>query len=143
MLTGKCPEGWHPWVPLSCPSGAAEHPVGCFPGGSMSRRALSQGVRVRGFFEALLNILHPWRVTHLPQASAACFFLLLLLLLPTACLRAASPNSALPGLKASPAAFYWVGVRRTPVHLLLSGASENLSFILTEVLLAAAPCREG
>lgn len=49
----------------------------------------------------------------------------------------------LPGLKASPGAFYRVGVEETLVHLLLSRASGNLPFVLTAVLLAAAQCQEG
>lgn len=85
----------------------------------MRGRAPSQGAHVQGVFEALLSVLHPRRITSVLQASAACLFFFLLLLLPMAYLRAASPDLALPGLKASPAAFYWVGVRGTLVHLLL------------------------
>lgn len=84
----------------------------------------------------------------LPQAAATCLFLLLLLLflfllllLPTACLRAASPDPALPGPNASPAALYRVGVRGTLVHLLLS--AQSLPVTLTAVLLPAAQCRQG
>lgn len=108
----------------------------------MKGRAPSWGAHGQGVSEGPFSILHPWRVTSLLQAPTVCLLLLLLillLLLPMA----GEQHLLVPGLTASPAACDRVGVGGTPVHLLLSGASGNLPFVLTAVLQAAAQRREG
>jgi len=112
-------------------------PGGVLSWGCVRGWARSPGAHVPGVFQALLSVLHPWRVTSLPSRRhpphASSSARRLLLLVPTACLRAASPVSALPGLRASPSAFHRVGVGGTPVHLSLSRASGNMPFVLTTV----------